>query len=147
MKTKLLAVLLFAGSTMFAGPRVFISAGFGGGYGYGYAPAPVPVYAAPPVAPVSPAPAGPVGQEPVPIDDYRELAGADTFRAMTSEPPADPEGDAGVERDPDDRDIHVLERVDQRQPRERGDAHEAGRQAGIGGLVARHRKPFRGAFW
>jgi hypothetical protein len=51
MKTKLLAVLLFAGSSMFAGPRVFVGVGFGGGYGY--APAPVPVYAAPPVAPVA----------------------------------------------------------------------------------------------
>lgn len=53
MKTKLLALLLLAGSSVFAGPRVFVGIGFGG-YGYGppeavYAPPPPPVvYAAPP---------------------------------------------------------------------------------------------------
>jgi hypothetical protein len=49
MKTKLLALLLFAGSSLFAGSRVFFGVGFGGpGYGY-YAPPPPPVvsYAAP----------------------------------------------------------------------------------------------------
>ena len=46
MKTKLLAILLLAGSSMFAGPRVSI--GFGVGV---YAPPPPPVayYAPPPV--------------------------------------------------------------------------------------------------
>ena len=76
------------------------------------------------------------------LDVERRVVGAQEQRGRADgvrpEPPADPEGDAGVERDPDDRDVHVLERVHQRQPRERGDAHEAGRQAGIGGLVARH---------
>lgn len=43
MKTKLLAVLILAGSSIYAGPRVFI--GFGGGY---VAPAPVVAYAPPP---------------------------------------------------------------------------------------------------
>ena len=57
MKTKILAVLLLAGSCVFAGPRVFFGVGFGApGYSYGYyAPAPppvpygyaTPVYAAP----------------------------------------------------------------------------------------------------
>jgi len=50
MKTKLLAVLFLAGSSLFAGPRVFVGFGFGG---YGpryYAPPPV-VYAAPYAAP------------------------------------------------------------------------------------------------
>ena len=41
MKTKLLALLLLAGSCVFAGPRVFFGVGFGG-YGYGY-------YAPPPL--------------------------------------------------------------------------------------------------
>ena len=51
MKTKLLALLLLAGSSMFAGTRVFFGVGFGGpGYGY-YAPPPPP-----PVAYVAPAP-------------------------------------------------------------------------------------------
>ena len=45
MKFKLLALLILAGSTMFAGPRVFV------GFGFGYAPAPVAVYA-PPAAPL-----------------------------------------------------------------------------------------------
>jgi len=44
MKTKLLAILLFAGSSLFAGTRVFFGVGVGGpGYGY-YAPPPPPVY-------------------------------------------------------------------------------------------------------
>ncbi len=58
MKTKLFALMLLAGSTMFAGPRFFVGVGFGGGYHRHYAPAPVyyapapvAVYAAPPVAP------------------------------------------------------------------------------------------------
>ena len=40
MKTKLLVVLMLAGSSLFAGPHVFI--------GFGVAPAPVAVYAPPP---------------------------------------------------------------------------------------------------
>ena len=50
MKTKLLAILLLAGSSLFAGPRVFFGIGVGGGYGYYAAPpppAPVVSYAAP----------------------------------------------------------------------------------------------------
>jgi len=39
MKSKLLAILLLAGSSAFAAPRVFFGVGFGGGY---YAPAPPP---------------------------------------------------------------------------------------------------------
>ncbi len=52
MKVKLLALLLLVGSTVFAGPRVFVGVGFGPSYGYYYAPPPPPpVYAyAPPVA-------------------------------------------------------------------------------------------------
>jgi hypothetical protein len=48
MKTKLLALLLLAGSSLFAGPRVFVGVGFGGpGYGYYAPPPPVVTYAAP----------------------------------------------------------------------------------------------------
>jgi len=55
MKTKLMLMVLLAGSTMFAGPRVFV------GVGFGYAPAPVAVYAPPPApvaayVPVAPGP-------------------------------------------------------------------------------------------
>jgi hypothetical protein len=51
MKTKLLALMLVAGSSLFAGPRFFFGVGFGGygpGPGY-YAPPPPPVayYGAP----------------------------------------------------------------------------------------------------
>lgn len=48
MKTKLLALVLLAGSSLLAGPRVFVGVGFGGPVGY-YAPPPPPVvsYAAP----------------------------------------------------------------------------------------------------
>jgi len=43
MKTKLLALLLLAGGSMFAGTRVFFGVGIGGGGGYGYyAPPPPP---------------------------------------------------------------------------------------------------------
>ena len=46
MKTKLLVLLFLAGSSMFAGPRVFVGFGFGGGYPYRYyAPPPVVAYA------------------------------------------------------------------------------------------------------
>jgi hypothetical protein len=48
MKLRLLALVLMAGSTMFAGPRFFFGVGLGGYYP---APAPVAVYAPPP-APV-----------------------------------------------------------------------------------------------
>jgi hypothetical protein len=61
MKTKLLALALLAGGTMFAGPRIGVAVGVGPGYGYGYygAPAyvaPAPVYAAPAPVYVAPAP-------------------------------------------------------------------------------------------
>ncbi|MGD0438429.1 MAG: hypothetical protein ABSB86_18375 [Bryobacteraceae bacterium] len=55
MKTKLLALLLLAGSSVFAGPRVAVGFGVGVGPAYGYYAAPPPppaVYAAP--APVYP---------------------------------------------------------------------------------------------
>ena len=48
MKTKLAAVLLLTGASMFAGPRLFV----GVGVGPVYAPAPVVAYAPPP-APVA----------------------------------------------------------------------------------------------
>jgi hypothetical protein len=55
MKTKLLALLLLAGSSMFASTRVFFGVGFGGGgYGY-YAPPPPP----PPVVRYMPPAPGP----------------------------------------------------------------------------------------
>jgi hypothetical protein len=47
MKTKLLILLMLAGTSLFAAPRVVIGVGVGPGYGY-YAPPPV-VYAPPPV--------------------------------------------------------------------------------------------------
>ncbi len=50
MKSKLLALVLLAGGSLFAGPRVFVGVGFGGGY---VAPAPVPVVR-PYIAPVPP---------------------------------------------------------------------------------------------
>lgn len=43
MKLKLLALLVLTGSSLFAGPRVFVGVGVGGGWGY-YPPAP-PAYA------------------------------------------------------------------------------------------------------
>jgi hypothetical protein len=48
MKTKFLALLLIAGGSLFAAPRVFFGVGFGGPVGY-YAPPPPSVvsYAAP----------------------------------------------------------------------------------------------------
>ena len=56
MKTKLLALLLLAGSSMFAGPRVFFGIGFGG-YGPGYyAPPPPPPPVVAYAAPVAPGP-------------------------------------------------------------------------------------------
>ena len=42
MKTKLFALLLLAGSSLFARTHVFVGIGFGGGYGY-YAPPPAPI--------------------------------------------------------------------------------------------------------
>jgi hypothetical protein len=53
MKAKFLALLLLAGGTLFAGPRVFFGVGFGPAYGgYYYAPPPPPVYTyAAPVVP------------------------------------------------------------------------------------------------
>lgn len=45
MKTKLLALLFLAGSSMFAAPRVFVGIGVGVGPAYGYyAPPPPPAY-------------------------------------------------------------------------------------------------------
>jgi hypothetical protein len=52
MKTKLLALLLLAGScSLFAGPRMFVGVGFGGGYVVAPPPPPVVTYYAPPPAP------------------------------------------------------------------------------------------------
>ena len=62
MKTKLLALLLLAGASAFAGPRVFF------GVGIGYAPAPVAVYAPPPPPPV-------VYVPPAPAPGYTWIAG------------------------------------------------------------------------
>ena len=53
MKTKLIATLLLAGSSLFAGPRIGI--GFGVGVGPAYV-APAPVYAAPAYVPPCPGP-------------------------------------------------------------------------------------------
>ena len=42
MKLKLALLLLLAGGSVFAGPRVVVGIGIGGGYGgYGYVPPPV----------------------------------------------------------------------------------------------------------
>jgi WXXGXW repeat (2 copies) len=51
MKTKLLALALLAGGSLFARTHVFV--GFGIGYPGYYAPAPVYTYYAPPPAPVA----------------------------------------------------------------------------------------------
>ncbi len=53
MKGKLLALLLLAGSSLFAGSRVFVGIGVGGGYypGYYAPPPPPPVVAYVPAAP------------------------------------------------------------------------------------------------
>lgn len=52
MKSKLLALLLLAGGSLFAGPRVFVGVGFGGGYVVAPPPPVVSYYApAPVVAP------------------------------------------------------------------------------------------------
>jgi len=55
MKTKLLALLFLAGTTVFAGPRVFVGFGVNVGPAYGYyaapPPPPAPVYVAPAPAP------------------------------------------------------------------------------------------------
>jgi hypothetical protein len=60
MKTKLVALLLLAGGSVFAGPRVAVGFGIGVGPSYGYyaapPPPPPPVYVAP-----APAPYYPVG--------------------------------------------------------------------------------------
>ena len=62
MKTKLLGILLLAGSSLFARTHFSFSVGVGPAFGYGYyAPAPVVVYAPPPppvryVAPAYPRP-------------------------------------------------------------------------------------------
>lgn len=51
MKTKLLALLLLAGGSVFAAPHVFFGVGVGMGPAYGYYAAPPPVPAAAYVAP------------------------------------------------------------------------------------------------
>jgi len=51
MKAKLFALILLAGSTLFAGPRVFVGVGFGGGYVVAPPPPPVVTYYAPTPAP------------------------------------------------------------------------------------------------
>jgi hypothetical protein len=68
MKTKLLALALLAGGTMFAGPRIGIGIGVGVGPGYygGYY-RPAPVYAAPYVAPAPYAYAAPAYVAPAPV--------------------------------------------------------------------------------
>ena len=53
MKIKILALLLLAGCSMFAGPRVVV------GFGFGYPAAPVVAYAPPPPPPVYYAPPAP----------------------------------------------------------------------------------------
>ena len=53
MKLRMLALLILAGGTMFAGPRVFV------GFGFGYAPAPVVTYGPPPAPVVAYAPRAP----------------------------------------------------------------------------------------
>jgi hypothetical protein len=56
MKAKFLALLLLAGGSLFAGPRVFFCFGYGPAYGGYYAPSPPPVYAYAPPAAVYPGP-------------------------------------------------------------------------------------------
>lgn len=59
MKAKLLALLLLAGGSVFAAPRVAVGVGIGVGPAYGYyaapTPPPPPVYVAPAPAPIYPA--------------------------------------------------------------------------------------------
>jgi hypothetical protein len=72
MKTRLLAVLLLAAASAFAGPRVFVGVGFGyhPWHPYrAYVPAPVVVYAPP--APIVPA----YYAAPVPGPGYVWIAG------------------------------------------------------------------------
>ena len=56
MKTKLLALVLLAGSSMFARTHVFFGVGIGGGYAPGYYAAPLPPPPPPVVAYVPPSP-------------------------------------------------------------------------------------------
>jgi hypothetical protein len=94
MKTKLLAVLLLAGASAFAGPRVFVGVGFGGyhhGYAYraypyrAYVPAPIVAYEAP--IPVAPAYYGPAYYEPpMPGPGYVWIAGWGGHRGYWSRP-------------------------------------------------------------
>jgi len=51
MKTKLLALMFLAASSMFAGPRFFFGVGVGSAYGYYAAPPPPPLVAYAPPAP------------------------------------------------------------------------------------------------
>ena len=51
MKTKLLGLMLLAGSSLFAGPRVFFGVGVGVPFGVPYGYAPYGYYAAPPPPP------------------------------------------------------------------------------------------------
>lgn len=56
MKSKLIAILLLTGSSMFAGTRFYFGVGFGAPV---YAPPPVVTYYAPPPAPVAVVPRAP----------------------------------------------------------------------------------------
>jgi len=56
MKTKVLVILLLAGTCVFARTRVAIGIGIGGGYYPGYYSAPPPVVYAPPAPYYAPAP-------------------------------------------------------------------------------------------
>lgn len=59
MKTKFLALMLLAGGSLFAAPRVFFGVGVGPAYGGYYVAPPPPAYAyAAPVAQVAPYPGG-----------------------------------------------------------------------------------------
>ena len=62
MKTKMLMILLLAGTSLFARTHVSIGIGLGGYYPYGYYYAPPPVYYAPPPGAVYVQPAAPVYQ-------------------------------------------------------------------------------------
>ena len=69
MTTRLLALALLAGSSLFARTHVFVGIGIGGGYGYyPVAPPPVVVYEPPPPPPVYYAP-------PCPGPEYGWVAG------------------------------------------------------------------------
>ena len=77
MKTKFLAGLLLASSSLFAGPRISIGIGVGG-YGGGYYPAPLPppvVAYAPPVIAYEPPCPGPGGSSGSPAPPLASSSG------------------------------------------------------------------------